>query len=61
MSDKLGTSQFQDEVMKLIDRFAQESDITCAEVIGTLEVCKANFLDGMPPKKQTDEVSNLDD
>jgi len=54
MSDKLGTKQFQDEVMKLVSRYANESDITVAEMIGTLEVCKINILDTIPVSQAED-------
>jgi hypothetical protein len=38
------TEQLRDEIVRMIDRYADESDMTLAETIGTLEIVKMDIL-----------------
>lgn len=51
--DLLAATKMKNEIVAVIDRYSQESDVTVYETIGALEVVKDQMLEAlanMPPE-----------
>lgn len=49
---KTAATQLKEEITNVVNRYAQESDITAYECLGALEVVKANLLDLLAQQKE---------
>lgn len=52
MSDRPGNNDFTEKIHKAIDYCREEWDMTYSEIIGCLEVVKADILDEMKDESE---------